>query len=44
MQEQMAGGQMPSSEQIASLSQGVPQSSNDAMAQIQQMLYPQMNM
>lgn len=44
MQGQMAGGQMPSSEQIASLSQGVPQSSNDAMAQIQQMLYPQMNM
>lgn len=44
MQGQMAGGQMPSSEQIASLSQGVPQSSSDAMAQIQQMLYPQMNM
>lgn len=42
MEEQMAGGQMPSQEQIAGLSQGVPQSSPDALAQIQQMLIPQM--
>jgi hypothetical protein len=42
MQAQMAGGQMPTQEQIASLQQGVPQSSPDAMAQIQQMLIPQM--
>lgn len=41
-QEQMANGQMPSQEQIASLQQGVPQSSPDALAQIQQMLTPQM--
>lgn len=41
-QEQVAGGQMPSQEQLASLSQGVPQSSPDAMAQLQQMLIPQM--
>jgi hypothetical protein len=42
MQEQVAGGQMPSQEQLASLQQGVPQSSNGAIEQIQQMLYPQM--
>lgn len=42
MQGQMEGGQMPTQEQIAGLSQGVPQSSNDAMAQLQQMLIPQM--
>jgi hypothetical protein len=42
MQGQMNGGQMPSQEQIAALSQGMPQSSPDAMAQIQQMLIPQM--
>ena len=41
-QEQVANGQMPSQEQLASLSQGVPQSSPDALAQIQQMLIPQM--
>lgn len=41
MQEQMAGGQMPSQEQIASLSQGVPQSSDDSLAQLQQILYNQ---
>jgi hypothetical protein len=42
MQQQVAGGQMPSQEQLASLSQGVPQSSDNALTQIQQMLYPQM--
>lgn len=42
MQGQMEGGQMPTQEQIAGLSKGVPQSSNDAMAQLQQMLIPQM--
>ena len=41
MQGQMEGGQMPTQQQIAALSQGVPQSSPDAMAQIQQMLIPQ---
>jgi hypothetical protein len=41
MQEQMAGGQMPSQEQIAALSQGVPQSSDDSLAQLRQMLYNQ---
>ena len=42
MQGQMEAGQMPTQEQIAGLSQGVPQSSPDAMAQLQQMLYNQM--
>jgi hypothetical protein len=42
MEAQMAGGQMPSQEQIANLSQGVPQSSDGAMEQIKQMLYSQM--
>lgn len=42
MEAQMAGGQMPSTEQIASLQQGIPQSSPDALAQLQQMLIPQM--
>jgi hypothetical protein len=42
MQQQVADGQMPSQEQLASLSQGVPQSSDNALTQIQQMLYPQM--
>lgn len=42
MQAQVANGQMPSQEQIASLSQGVPQSSNGALDQMQQMLYSQM--
>jgi hypothetical protein len=42
MQGQMAEGQMPTQEQIAGLSQGVPQSSNDSMEQLQQMLYSQM--
>ena len=42
MEEQMAGGQMPSQEQIAALSQGVPQSSPDNLAMLQQMLIPQM--
>ena len=41
-QEQVAGGQMPSQEQMAAMSQGVPQSSPDALAQLQQMLNPQM--
>ena len=41
-QQQVAGGQMPSQEQIAEMSQGMPQSSPDAMAQLQQMLYSQM--
>ncbi len=41
-QEQVANGQMPSQEQLASLSQGMPQSSPDALAQLQQMLTPQM--
>lgn len=42
MEAQMAGGQMPSQEQIAGLSQGVPQSAPGAMDQLQQMLMPQM--
>jgi hypothetical protein len=42
MQGQMAEGQMPTQEQIAGLSQGVPQSSNGSMEQLQQMLYSQM--
>jgi hypothetical protein len=42
MQGQMAQGQMPTQEQIADLQQGVPQSSNGAMEQMQQMLYSQM--
>ena len=42
MEAQMAGGQMPSQEQIAGLSQGVPQSSDGTLAQLQQMLRPQM--
>ena len=42
MKEQAAAGQMPSQEQIASLSQGIPQSSPDAISQLQQMLTPQM--
>jgi hypothetical protein len=42
MEAQMAGGQMPSTEQIAGLQQGIPQSSPDALAQLQQMLIPQM--
>ena len=42
MQAQVANGQMPSQEQIASLSQGVPQSSNGALDQMQQILYSQM--
>ena len=42
MQGQVAGGQMPSQEQIAALSQGIPQSSNGAMEQVQQMLTSQM--
>lgn len=42
MEAQMAGGQMPSQEQIAGLSQGVPQSSDGSLAQLQQMLMPQM--
>ena len=41
-QQQVAGGQMPSQEQIAEMSQGMPQSSPDAMTQLQQMLYSQM--
>ena len=40
-QQQMANGQMPTQEQIAEMSQGVPQSSNGALEQIQQMLYNQ---
>lgn len=42
MQNQMAGGQMPTQEQIADLQQGVPQSSNGSLEQLQQMLYSQM--
>lgn len=42
MKGQVEGGQMPSSEQIAALSQGVPPSSNGALEQMQQMLYSQM--
>lgn len=42
MQGQMAEGQMPTQEQIAGLSQDVPQSSNGSMEQLQQMLYSQM--
>ena len=40
-QQQMANGQMPSQEQIAEMSQGVPQSSDGAIEQIQKMLYSQ---
>ena len=42
MQQQVEGGQMPSQEDLASLQQGVPQSSNGALDQLQQMLYNQM--
>lgn len=42
MKGQVEGGQMPSSEQIAALSKGVPPSSNGALEQMQQMLYSQM--
>lgn len=42
MQGQVAGGQMPTQEQISALQQEVPQSSNGAMEQLQQMLYSQM--
>ena len=42
MQGQVAGGQMPTQEQISALQQEVPQSSNGAMEQLQQMLYNQM--
>ena len=42
MQEQVSEGQMPSQQQIAALAQGVPQSSPEAMSQVQQMLTPQM--
>lgn len=42
MEAQMAGGQMPSTEQITNLQQGVPQSSPDALAQLQQILTSQM--
>jgi hypothetical protein len=41
-QQQMAEGQMPSQEQIAEMSQGIPQSSNSSIEQLQQMLYNQM--
>lgn len=41
-QQQVAEGQMPSQEQMAAMQQGVPQSSPDAMAQLQQMMYGQM--
>ena len=41
-QQQVANGQMPSQEQLAEMQQGMPQSSPDAMAQLQQMLYSQM--
>ena len=41
-QQQVANGQMPSQEQLAEMSQAVPQSSPDAMVQLQQMLYSQM--
>ena len=40
-QQQVANGQMPSQEQLAEMSQAVPQSSPDAIAQLQQMLYNQ---
>jgi hypothetical protein len=42
MQQQVEGGQMPSQEQLAALQQGVPQSSNGSLDQLQQMLYNQM--
>ena len=42
LKEQAAAGNMPSQEQLAELSQGVPQSSPNALAQMQQMLTPQM--
>lgn len=42
MQGQMAEGQMPTQEQIAGLQQGVPQSSDGALQNLQQMLYNQM--
>ena len=42
-QQQAAAGQMPSQEQISEMQQMMPQqTSNDAMAQLQQMLYNQM--
>ena len=41
-QQQVANGQMPSQEQLAEMSHGMPQSSPDAIAQLQQMLYNQM--
>ena len=41
-QQQVANGQMPSQEQIAQMQQAIPQSSPDAMSQLQQMLYSQM--
>jgi hypothetical protein len=40
-QEQVAAGQMPSQEQLASMAEGVPQSSNGALEQLQQMMYSQ---
>lgn len=42
MQGQMAAGQMPTQEQIASLQQGVPQSSDGSLEQLKQVLYSQM--
>lgn len=42
MQGQVENGQMPSQEQLAQLSQGVPQSSPNALTQLQQMVSPQM--
>jgi hypothetical protein len=42
MQGQVSNGQIPSQEQIASLQQGVPESSNGALDQIRQMLYSNM--
>ena len=41
-QQQVAAGQMPSQEQLAEMQKEIPQSSPDAMAQLQQMLYNQM--
>ena len=40
-QQQVANGQMPSQEQIAEMSQAVPQSNDGTIAQLQQMLYGQ---
>ena len=42
MQGQVAEGQMPTQQQLAEMQQGMPQSSPDAMSQLQQMLYNQM--